>query len=140
MKQQQAAAGILQQAWLPLDVALLRGAADRSAVERLCRVLRYGIKASGKACAPLLPTLLETLPGRFQQTRHPAFMYVVSELLKIFCTEAAADGSMRPILTALISSSCQGLDTLQVCAALPSVEFCGFLSSLAPALACVGDA
>jgi hypothetical protein len=31
------------------------------------RVLRYGIKASGKSCAPLLPTLLETLPGRFQQ-------------------------------------------------------------------------
>ncbi|KAF6259150.1 armadillo-type protein [Scenedesmus sp. NREL 46B-D3] len=113
MKQQQAAASILQQAWAPLDVALLRGAADRSTVERLCRVLRYGIKASGKACAPLLPTLLETLPGRFQQTRHPAFMYVVSELLKIFCTETAADGSMRPILTALVGSSCQGLATLQ---------------------------
>jgi hypothetical protein len=31
------------------------------------RVLRYGIKASGKSCAPLLPTLLETLPGRFSQ-------------------------------------------------------------------------
>uniref|UniRef100_A0A383V7P9 Importin N-terminal domain-containing protein n=1 Tax=Tetradesmus obliquus TaxID=3088 RepID=A0A383V7P9_TETOB len=113
MKQQQAAATILQQAWVPLDVALLRGATDRSAVERLCRVLRYGIKASGKSCAPLLPTLLETLPGRFQQTRHPAFMYVVSELLKIFCAETAADGSMRPILTALIGSSCAGLTTLQ---------------------------
>jgi hypothetical protein len=48
------------------------------------------------------------------QTRHPAFMYVVSELLKIFCAETAADGSMRPILTALIGSSCQGLTTLQV--------------------------
>jgi hypothetical protein len=42
-------------------------------------------------------------------------MYVVSELLKIFCAETAADGSMRPILTALIGSSCQGLNTLQVC-------------------------
>jgi hypothetical protein len=35
--QQQAAAGILIQAWIPLDIALLRGATDRSAVERLCR-------------------------------------------------------------------------------------------------------
>lgn len=31
------------------------------------RVLRHGIKASNKACGQMLPTLLETLPGRFQQ-------------------------------------------------------------------------
>jgi hypothetical protein len=32
----------------------------------LYRVLKYGIKASNKSCANMLPTLLETLPGRFQ--------------------------------------------------------------------------
>jgi hypothetical protein len=32
-------------------------------------VLRHGIKASNKACGQMLPTLLETLPGRFQQVR-----------------------------------------------------------------------
>lgn len=37
MKHQQTAARILQQAWGPLDVALHRGAQDRTAVERLCR-------------------------------------------------------------------------------------------------------
>jgi hypothetical protein len=47
MKQQQAAASILQQAWVPLDVALLRGATDRSAVERLCRC------GGGAACCLL---------------------------------------------------------------------------------------
>lgn len=33
------------------------------------RTLRYGIKASNKACANMLPVLLEALPGRFQQVQ-----------------------------------------------------------------------
>lgn len=40
-------------------------------------------------------------------------MYVVSELLKTFSSEPGADVSMQPILTALLTSSCSGLTTLQ---------------------------
>lgn len=72
----------------------------------LPRLLLLLLLAFAVACWCCLPLLL--------QMRHPAFMYVVSELLKIFSSEPSADGSMGPILTALIGSSCQGLNTLQV--------------------------
>lgn len=41
-------------------------------------------------------------------------MYVVSELLKVFASEPAADADMGHILTALLCTSCQRLTTLQV--------------------------
>lgn len=48
------------------------------------------------------------------QSRHPVLLYVVSELLKTFASEPAADGSMGPILAALLGSSVAGLGSLQV--------------------------
>jgi len=41
-------------------------------------------------------------------------MYVVSELLKVFASEPAADHNMGHILTALLRGGCQRLTTLQV--------------------------
>lgn len=39
---------------------------------------------AGKAAAGLLPTLTETLPRWFEATRHSSFLYVASELIKVF--------------------------------------------------------
>lgn len=53
-------------------------------------------------------------PSCCVQTGHPAFMYVVSELLKVFASEPAADTNMGHILVALLRGGCQKLTTLQV--------------------------
>lgn len=41
-------------------------------------------------------------------------MYVVSELLKVFASEPAADTNMGHILMALLRGACQKLRTLEV--------------------------
>lgn len=61
------AADILVRAWPALNVAFTKAGNDKHAIERLCRALRYGLKASGKSCSNMLPILLEALPARFQQ-------------------------------------------------------------------------
>lgn len=61
------------------------------------------------ASAAVVPTRPVTV-----QTGHPAFMYVVSELLKVFASEPAADTNMGHILVALLRGGCQKLTTLQV--------------------------
>jgi hypothetical protein len=48
------------------------------------------------------------------QTHHSAFLYVVSELVKIFCDEQAADVTMGPILARMIAIACSGLNNMQV--------------------------
>jgi hypothetical protein len=74
--------------------------------------------------AHLLLLFLLVLHVSAVQTGHPAFMYVVSELLKVFASEPAADTNMGHILVALLRGGCQKLTTLQVnvhnlmCAAL----------------------
>ena len=39
---------------------------------------------TGKASAPLLPQLAQSLPDWFEGTRHSSFLYVASELVKVF--------------------------------------------------------
>jgi hypothetical protein len=75
----------------------------------------------------------------YAQTGHPAFMYVVSELLKVFASEPAADTNMGHILVALLRGGCQKLTTLQVnvyelmCAALScAVLYCTILYCTVP--------
>lgn len=63
---------------------------------------------------PSLKPLLPVMDPSLLQTGHPAFMYVVSELLKVFASEPAADTNMGHILTALLRGACQKLRTLEV--------------------------
>lgn len=62
----------------------------------------------------LAPSAARVLLLLLPQTGHPAFMYVVSELLKVFASEAAAETNMGHILTQLLRSSCERLRTLEV--------------------------
>ena len=64
----------IARSWQVLDAVTERGSADVRVVEHVCRALRLGIKASGKACGPLMPTLLTSVLGRFKQTRHSAYL------------------------------------------------------------------
>ena len=55
---------------------MLRCGSDRFILERTCRALRYAIKGAAKACAALLPALLDVIPRRFRDTRHSALLYI----------------------------------------------------------------
>lgn len=100
------AASVLSMSWPTLDALLLAVGDDGEAAEQVSRALRYGIKSSGAACAALLPALLEALPARFRQSRQPAFLYIVSELVKIFSYDSAHEAHLAPILTQLVSEAC----------------------------------
>ena len=44
---------------------------------------------AGKASAPLLPQLAQSLPDWFEGTRHSSFLYVASELVKVFGSDTS---------------------------------------------------
>ena len=44
---------------------------------------------AGKASAPLLPQLAQSLPDWFEGTRHSSFLYVASELIKVFGSDVS---------------------------------------------------
>jgi hypothetical protein len=67
---------------------------------------------------PTSPPQKKTNPT---QTRHPALLYVASELTKAFAREPSAQAALGPILAALIVSSCQELGGLQNMTARPDL-------------------
>ena len=65
---------------------------------------------AGKASAPLLPQLAQSLPDWFEGTRHSSFLYVASELVKVFGSDPSQRQQLGvPLapLHVLVASTCQ---------------------------------
>ncbi|KAI8470335.1 MAG: armadillo-type protein [Monoraphidium minutum] len=121
LDRQSVAGEALRRSWPIMDTCFTAALGSEEGLERVCRALRQGIKAAGLSGLQLLPALLQALPARFQQTRHPALLYVASELVKVFAREPAAAAALGPILAALIVGSCQELGSLQALTARPDL-------------------
>jgi hypothetical protein len=113
------ASDLLARTWPVLHLGFTRTGAHEAGCEKLAKVLKHGVKASHKRCAPLLPLLLEALPVLFQQTRHPALLYVVSELAKTFGDEPQYDTVLGPIVQGLLAEAAGNLTSLQAFGAQP---------------------
>ncbi|RMZ56329.1 hypothetical protein APUTEX25_000569, partial [Auxenochlorella protothecoides] len=64
-----------------------RFADDPEATERILRAPRYGLRSAGRAGAGAIPSLLSSFPARFAAGHHPAYLYVISEAIKVFGDE-----------------------------------------------------
>ncbi|GAX77385.1 hypothetical protein CEUSTIGMA_g4831.t1 [Chlamydomonas eustigma] len=107
-------ADLLGCSWPLLDVLMARcTSVDVNIMERACRALRFGVKVAGMASAPLLPTLLEVLPRLFNQTRHSAILYILSEVIKVFGDQPGRDAQLAPVLQQLVTSACTALPGLK---------------------------
>lgn len=91
--------------WQPMDAALTAYSSDASATERLCRLPRYALRTSGSAAAPLLQPLLATLPARFEASGHSSYLYVASELVKLFGSDTAHDAGISALWGCQLPSS-----------------------------------
>ena len=98
----------LLQTWPLLEAALSRYIADAHAVERLCRPPRYALKTAGKLAAtgPLVATLMGSLPRWFATAQHSCFLYLASELVKIFGDVPRQEGAMGESLS-LLGAFCE---------------------------------
>lgn len=95
----------LAKVWWLMDAAMTAYSGDASATERLCRLPRYSLRNSGTASAPLLEPLLATLPARYEASGNSSFLYVASELVKLFGSEPAHDLGIST-LPSLFLSQC----------------------------------
>ncbi|KAG2500508.1 hypothetical protein HYH03_001285 [Edaphochlamys debaryana] len=114
-------AQMLLTTWPVLDGLLTRCAGCPKTTEHVLRTLRYGIKGAGRSAGQLLPTLLEVLPARFTTTRHSAFLFIVSELVKFFGDDTTHDATMGLILTGLVTEAGRPLTTLAALTAAPDM-------------------
>ena len=65
---------------------------------------------AGKASAPLLPQLAQSLPDWFEGTRHSSFLYVASELVKVFGSDTSQRQQLgKPLQPPHSSQACARL-------------------------------
>lgn len=76
----------------------------------IVRCLRYALRNAGKHSLPLLPQLLDTLPRRFATQPHSSYLYVASEVIKIYGDEPARAGDLGKVFV----GECHD-DSMMVC-------------------------
>ncbi|CAL8471497.1 g11039 [Coccomyxa elongata] len=108
----EAVASSLQHVWPLLQAITEKFRGRSSAIERVVRCPRYALKTAGKSAAGLLPTLTETLPGWFEATRHSSFLYVASELIKVFGSDTAHVQELGVLFERLVAKACEQLRSL----------------------------
>ncbi|KAK9830032.1 hypothetical protein WJX72_009312 [[Myrmecia] bisecta] len=86
---------------------------DARAVETISRAPRYALRTAGKASGPMVNPLLEALPQQFAAMRHSSFLYVASELIKIFGQDGTHDAPLGQLFERLMTESCAGLRSLR---------------------------
>lgn len=96
-----------------MNAALTSFTEDTHAIERICRCIRSGLKASGELCAPMLQSLASALPGHFSHSQHSAYLYVASELAKIFGHDASKADILKTLMMELLTNACSKLRALE---------------------------
>uniref|UniRef100_A0A1D2AEU2 Importin N-terminal domain-containing protein n=1 Tax=Auxenochlorella protothecoides TaxID=3075 RepID=A0A1D2AEU2_AUXPR len=117
----------LVQLWPTIEAALDRFADDPEATERILRAPRYGLRSAGRAGAGAIPSLLSSFPARFAAGHHPAYLYVISEAIKVFGDEPGYVAVMEPIFAALVAAACARLGSLAAVGASPDLADDTFL-------------
>ena len=92
-------------------MALHRFSDSWEAVERLCRAVRYALRTAGLAAAPLIPCLAGELPAMYAATRHSAFLYIASQLAKVFGDAPQHDPALGAPFYYISSTPCCGLSS-----------------------------
>lgn len=113
--------------WPWIEVALNVFGHKANAAEKICRVPRYALRSAGKSAREAVPGLSRSLPSRFEATQHSCYLYVSSELIKIFGSEPEMDVYLGPMMERLLLSACSLLPNFESMTHRPDVADDTFL-------------
>ena len=89
-----------------LDRALEVLGPNVEGAEKVCKALIHGLKASGSMVAPnLLQHLFTNIPQRFANYSHPCFLYLSSQLVKMFGAQPDAQGWLQVLVSGLVGET-----------------------------------
>eukprot|EP00884_Botryococcus_braunii_P017308 jgi/Botrbrau1/4260/Bobra.0044s0053.1 len=95
--------------WTLLETLLQRSGGDMRLMEHLCRVPRYALRNARKSAASLVPLLLPWLPRWFSATHHCSFLFVASEVIKVFGDDPAYASALGELFQGLVLEACNQL-------------------------------
>ncbi|KAF9624704.1 hypothetical protein IFM89_012997 [Coptis chinensis] len=103
VNQPEAVADAIQRLWPIFKAIFDHRAWDMRTMEALCRACKYAVKTSGKFMGATIGAMLEEIQGLYQNHHQPCFLYLSSEVIKIFGSDPSCANYLRSLIEALFS-------------------------------------
>ncbi|GAB2240674.1 hypothetical protein Droror1_Dr00021192 [Drosera rotundifolia] len=126
----EAVADAIQRLW-PIFKAIFDVRAwDMRTMESLCKACKYAVRTSGRYMGVTIGAMLGEIQGLYQQHQQPCFLYLSSEVIKIFGSDPSCSEYLRNLIVALFSRTTCLLTSIQDFTARPDVaDDCFLLAS-----------
>ncbi|KAF5195980.1 Transportin mos14 [Thalictrum thalictroides] len=126
----EAVADAIHRLWPIFKAIFDHRAWDMRTMEALCRACKYAVKTSGKFMGATIGVMLEEIQGLYHQHHQPCFLYLSSEVIKIFGSDPSCANYLRSLLEALFSHTTHLLTKIQDFTSRPDIaDDCFLLAS-----------
>ncbi|XP_027333974.1 transportin MOS14 isoform X1 [Abrus precatorius] len=126
----QVVADAIQRLW-PIFKAIFDVRAwDMRTMESLCRACKYAVRTSGRFMGLTIGAMLEEIQSLYRQHHQPCFLYLSSEVIKIFGSDPSCADYLKNLIEALFQHTTRLLTNIQEFTARPDIaDDCFLLAS-----------
>ncbi|CAN6578266.1 unnamed protein product [Malus baccata var. baccata] len=126
----EAVADAIQRLWPIFKAIFDLRAWDMRTMESLCRACKYAVRTSGRCMGITIGAMLEEIQGLYQQHHQPCFLYLSSEVIKIFGSDPSCANYLKSLIEALFMHTTHLLTSIQEFTARPDIaDDCFLLAS-----------
>ncbi|KAL9375248.1 hypothetical protein Peur_032127 [Populus x canadensis] len=126
----EAVADAIQRLWPILKAIFDIRAWDMQTMESLCRACKYAVRTSGRFMGITIGEMLEEIQGLFQQHHQPCFLYLSSEVIKIFGSDPSCAYYLKILIETLFKCTTCLLTNIKDFTARPDIaDDCFLLAS-----------
>ncbi|XP_024022810.1 transportin MOS14 isoform X2 [Morus notabilis] len=126
----EAVADAIQRIWPIFKAIFDLRAWDMRTMESLCRACKYAVRTSGRFMGITIGAMLEEIQCLYQQHHQPCFLYLSSEVIKIFGSDPTCANYLKSLIEALFIHTTRLLTSIQEFTARPDIaDDCFLLAS-----------
>ncbi|ONM05796.1 Transportin MOS14 [Zea mays] len=130
VKQPEVVAEAVYRYWPTLKSIFDQRAWDTRTMESICRSCKFAVRTCGRVMGMTIGAMLEEIQTLYQQHKQSCFLYLSSEVIKIFGSDPSCAGYLTNLIQILFSHTVQLLRTIQDFTARPDIaDDCYLLAS-----------
>lgn len=126
----EAVADAFRNIWPILKAIFDQRAWDMPTMERLCRACKYAVRTSGRSMGVAIGDMLQVVQLQYQVHHQSCFLYLSSEVIKIFGSDPSCANYLGGLINSLFSHTISLLKTIQDFTSRPDIaDDCFLLAS-----------
>ncbi|KAH9301503.1 hypothetical protein KI387_013086 [Taxus chinensis] len=126
----EAVADAFQTIWPTLKAVFDQRAWDVATMERLCRACKYAVRTCGKSMGITISDMLQVVQVQYQVHHQSCFLYLSSEVIKIFGSDPSCGHYLGGLINSLFSHTIGLLKSIQDFTSRPDIaDDCFLLAS-----------